>query len=85
MSDRLATATPVATLSPQARVLNDLLPQTQCTSCGYPDCAGYAQAMAAGEAEINLCAPGGAEGVRRLAAATGRPALPLNQIGRAHV
>ncbi|HSV70529.1 MAG TPA: electron transport complex subunit RsxB, partial [Methylibium sp.] len=58
--------------------LLDALPQTQCTRCGYPDCAGYAQAMAAGEAAINQCPPGGAEGVVRLAALTGRQPLPLN-------
>jgi len=39
------------------------LPQTQCTRCGYPDCAAYAQAIAQGEAEINQCPPGGMEGV----------------------
>ena len=54
------------------------LPQTQCTRCGYPDCAGYAQAIATGEAQINQCPPGGAEGVARLAVITARPALPLN-------
>jgi len=58
--------------------LHAALPQTQCTRCGYPDCAGYAQAMACGEAQINQCPPGGAEGVARLAGITGRPALPLN-------
>jgi electron transport complex protein RnfB len=56
----------------------DALPQTQCTRCGYPDCAGYAQAIATGEAAINQCPPGGAEGVARLAALTGQPLLPLN-------
>ncbi|RZI88893.1 MAG: RnfABCDGE type electron transport complex subunit B [Variovorax sp.] len=58
--------------------LNDALPQTQCTRCGYPDCAGYAEAIAAGEAGINQCPPGGAEGIARLAALTGRPVLPLD-------
>ncbi len=58
--------------------LHAALPQTQCTRCGYPDCAGYAQAIAAGEAAINQCPPGGAEGVRRLAAITGHPPAPLN-------
>ena len=58
--------------------MHDALPQTQCTRCGYPDCAGYAQAMARGEAGINQCPPGGAEGVARLARLTGRPAVPLN-------
>jgi len=61
-----------------AERLNAALPQTQCTRCGYPDCATYAQAMASGEAAINQCPPGGAEGVKRLAAITGLPALPLN-------
>ncbi len=56
----------------------DLLPQTQCTRCGYPDCAGYARAIASGEAAINQCPPGGDEGVKRLAALTGQSALPLN-------
>jgi Na+-translocating ferredoxin:NAD+ oxidoreductase subunit B len=58
-----------------------LLPQTQCTRCGYPDCAGYAHAIASGQAEINQCPPGGAEGVKRLARVTNQPlkaALALN-------
>ena len=58
--------------------LDAALPQTQCTRCGFPDCRAYAEAIAAGNAEINQCPPGGAEGVARLAALTGRPALPLN-------
>ena len=58
--------------------LLDALPQTQCTRCGYPDCRAYAEAIAADGAAINQCPPGGAEGIERLAAITGRPALPLN-------
>jgi Na+-translocating ferredoxin:NAD+ oxidoreductase subunit B len=54
------------------------LPQTQCTRCGYPDCRAYAQAIAQGEAAINQCPPGGAEGIARLAAITGRDVLALN-------
>lgn len=54
------------------------LPQTQCTRCGYPDCAAYAQAIADGTAQINQCPPGGAEGIARLAALTGRPVQPLS-------
>ena len=61
-----------------ARALDDALPQTQCTRCGYPDCRSYAQAMANGEAGIDQCPPGGAEGVARLAALTGRSVQPLN-------
>ena len=54
------------------------LPQTQCTRCGYPDCAAYAEAIAQNTAAINQCPPGGAAGVARLAAITGQPALGLN-------
>ena len=61
-----------------AEQINALLPQTQCTRCGFPDCASYALAIALGEAGINQCPPGGTEGVRRLAALTGLPALPLD-------
>lgn len=56
----------------------DALPQTQCTRCGYPDCAGYATAIANGAADINQCPPGGQAGVNRLAHITGLPATPLN-------
>jgi Na+-translocating ferredoxin:NAD+ oxidoreductase subunit B len=65
-------------VSDLAARLHAALPQTQCTRCGFPDCAGYARALADGEAEINQCPPGGAEGIERLAAITGRPPLPLN-------
>lgn len=61
-----------------ARRIDAALPQTQCTRCGYPDCAAYAHAVADGEAGINQCPPGGAEGIDRLASITGRPVLPLN-------
>jgi electron transport complex protein RnfB len=61
-----------------ARRIDAVLPQTQCTRCGYPDCSAYAQAIAAGEAPINQCPPGGAEGIARLAAVTGHPVTPLN-------
>ncbi len=58
--------------------INALLPQTQCTRCGYADCAAYAEAIAAQEADINRCPPGGDEGVVRLAIVTGRPVLALD-------
>jgi electron transport complex protein RnfB len=61
-----------------AELIDAALPQTQCTRCGYPDCRSYANAVAAGDAGINQCPPGGAEGIARLAALTGRPALPLS-------
>ena len=57
--------------------VNELLPQTQCAQCGYPGCRPYAQAIVAGAAEINLCPPGGADTIRRLAAKLGKEVLPL--------
>jgi electron transport complex protein RnfB len=74
------TATPAAGVAPLSLAdrIDALLPQTQCTRCGYPDCRAYAEAVAAGEAPINQCPPGGAEGIRLLAQLLGRPALPLN-------
>ena len=61
-----------------AQRIDALLPQTQCRRCGYPDCAGYARAIAEGQADINRCPPGGAEGVARLATLLQRPAPPLD-------
>ena len=55
-----------------------VLPQTQCTRCGYPDCEAYANAIESQEAGINQCPPGGEEGIQRLSALTGLTALPLN-------
>ena len=53
--------------------INRLLPQTQCAQCGYPGCRPYAVAIAEGEA-IDLCPPGGKEGVQALAKLLGREA-----------
>ena len=58
--------------------IDALLPQTQCTRCGYSGCRPYAQAIAAGEAPINQCPPGGAATIEALATLLARPALPLN-------
>ncbi|HZP65055.1 MAG TPA: RnfABCDGE type electron transport complex subunit B [Rudaea sp.] len=58
--------------------IDALLPQTQCTRCGYPACAAYAAAVAADEAGINQCPPGGAAGIAALAELLGRPVVPLN-------
>ncbi|HEY0062041.1 MAG TPA: electron transport complex subunit RsxB [Telluria sp.] len=60
--------------------VEDLLPQTQCTKCGYAACRPYAEAIADGSADINQCPPGGMEGVQRLSALTGRPVIPINPV-----
>ena len=63
---------------PLAQRIDALLPQTQCTQCGYDGCRPYAEAVAAGEADINQCPPGGEAGVARLARLLGRAPRPLN-------
>jgi Na+-translocating ferredoxin:NAD+ oxidoreductase subunit B len=63
---------------PSASDIDALLPQTQCTRCGYSGCRPYAEAIAGGAAEINQCPPGGAATIAALAALLGRAALPLN-------
>ena len=52
---------------PLADRINAILPQTQCGKCGYPGCKPYAAAIANNEADINLCPPGGEEGIHELA------------------
>lgn len=54
--------------------IDALLPQTQCGQCQYAGCRPYAAAIAAGEADINRCPPGGEATVRALAALLDRPA-----------
>lgn len=66
------------------RQLDALLPQTQCTRCGYPGCEPYAAAIVAGEADINQCPPGGDAGVAQLAALLQVTAKPLNPAFGAH-
>lgn len=57
--------------------INALLPQTQCTRCGYQGCKPYAEALAAGDA-INKCPPGGALTIRALAELLHTEPLPLD-------
>lgn len=58
--------------------IDALLPQTQCTQCGYQGCRPYAEAIARGDAEINQCPPGGTAGVRKLAQLLGCEQKALN-------
>jgi electron transport complex protein RnfB len=67
-----------------ARRIDALLPQTQCTKCGYDGCRPYAEAIARGEADIDQCPPGGDAGVASLARLLGRAAKPLNPANGAY-
>ncbi|WP_442861559.1 electron transport complex subunit RsxB [Burkholderia sp. USMB20] len=79
-------AAPVVTVTDSKTLadrIEDLLPQTQCTKCGYNGCRPYAEAIAAGDANYNQCPPGGAEGIARLARLLGKPVIPLNPVNGA--
>ncbi len=60
--------------------IDALLPQTQCTRCGYSGCSPYAAAIAAGEAQINQCPPGGQATIEALARLLDRPTMSLNPV-----
>ena len=69
-------SSPPSAIAPES--INALLPQTQCTRCGFQGCLPYAQAIAAGEAAINQCPPGGSETIAALAALLQVDVLALN-------
>jgi electron transport complex protein RnfB len=59
--------------------IDAILPQTQCGQCGFPGCRPYAEAIAAGEAEINRCPPGGEATIQALADLLGKEPIPLDE------
>jgi electron transport complex protein RnfB len=63
-----------------ADAIDALLPQTQCTRCGYDGCRPYAEAILAGKADINQCPPGGTQTIISLAALLRRDVKPLNPL-----
>ncbi len=58
--------------------IDALLPQTQCTQCGFNGCRPYAEAMASGSAPINRCPPGGETGIAALAELLDQDVVPLD-------
>ena len=55
-----------------------------CGGCGYPGCAGCAEAILAGKAPVTACAPAGAEGAAKIAEIMGMEA-PSGEKQVAHV
>ncbi len=45
--------------SPVVDELEELMPGSQCGQCGFPGCRPAAEALAAGDAPVTLCPPGG--------------------------
>ncbi len=54
-------------VDPKAEAIQEVLPGANCGGCGFVGCAEYAEAVARGEADVDLCAPGGAACARGLA------------------
>lgn len=59
--------------------IDKLLPQTQCGQCSFAGCRPYAEAIAAGEADINRCPPGGESTIQALADLLDVEAKPLDE------
>ncbi|MEG0077667.1 RnfABCDGE type electron transport complex subunit B [Anaerorhabdus sp.] len=55
----LGVANKVFYVEPDTRVddLTAMLPGYNCGGCGFPGCAGLAQALADGEADVTACKP----------------------------
>ena len=64
---------------PIVNQIDALLPQTQCGQCTFPGCRPYAEAIAAGKADINQCPPGGEATIQALADLLGVDPKPLNE------
>lgn len=60
---------------PRIDEVSEALPGVNCGACGYPGCAGYAEAIVVEGTEINLCAPGGKETVEAIASIMGMEAV----------
>lgn len=58
-------------VDPRVIRINDALPGAHCAGCGYVGCNEYAEAVARGEAAVNLCLPGGPACAEMLAAIMG--------------
>ncbi len=65
--------------SPVVEQIDALLPQTQCGQCSFAGCRPYAEAIAAGEAQINLCPPGGENLIQSLADLLDVEVLPMDE------
>lgn len=64
--------------NPLSEQIDKVLPQTQCGQCGYPGCKPYADALSKGEAEVNLCVPGGTEVMILISEITGLEPKEMN-------
>jgi Na+-translocating ferredoxin:NAD+ oxidoreductase subunit B len=58
--------------------IQSVLPQTQCTKCGYSGCLPYAEALVNNEELHNRCHPGGETVITELAKILNKPVIPMD-------
>ncbi|MFN7508047.1 MAG: RnfABCDGE type electron transport complex subunit B, partial [Limnobacter sp.] len=58
--------------------IDNLLPQTQCTQCGFEGCLPYAKALANREVDLNRCPPGGENTIMALSNLLNLPVKPVD-------
>lgn len=63
--------------------IDEILPQTQCTKCGYKDCYDYAKAIKNNE-KHNRCVPGGTKEIKALSTLLNRPIIALDPLCGEH-
>lgn len=66
--------------NPVADSIDKILPQTQCGQCGFPGCRPYADALAEGNTEVNLCIPGGNDVMYQIAEITGLEPKEMDEV-----
>ena len=70
-------------VDPRVEGILSALPAANCGGCGYVGCGEYAEAVARGEAAVDLCAPGGPSCAEAVAAVMGvevEPSWPYRAV-----
>lgn len=70
-------------VDPRVLAVSAALPGANCGGCGYIGCGEYAEAVARGEAAVDLCAPGGTSCAQAVAALMGvdvEPSWPYRAV-----
>jgi len=70
-------------IDPRVLAVIEVLPEVNCGACGFVGCGEYAEAVAAGKAPVDLCAPGGESCARQVAEIMGvsvEPSFPYRAV-----
>lgn len=73
-------------IDPKVQEIDSALPHANCGACGYAGCAGFATAVATGQAPVSGCPPGGAAAAKKIAAIMGvdAPEMPERMLARVY-